>query len=93
MNTELLMDCIKSAASAYSTLELAKSECEDVVDAKIDNLVSASEDKITKEDKKNIKKIAKAIASDKVDSLAFEAKSLAALIIEVIEVRDGLVAA
>jgi len=85
MKNEQIIECIKRAASAYRALESARSECEDAVDAEIDFLVADCSEPITQTDKKNIKKIAKAIASSKVTAMANEAKSLAEMLVALME--------
>lgn len=39
--TELLLDCIAKAREAYATLEMAKEDCEAVVDAEMSSKTSA----------------------------------------------------
>ena len=83
--TELLIACISRVRDAYLTLETAKYDCDAVVDSEIDELVSQCSEPVTAVEKKNIKKIAKAFATNKANILQIEAKSLAGMLVDLLE--------
>lgn len=80
---ELLVCCISRARSAYYQLNVAKTDCDQVVNSEIEQLVASCDEKITAADKKNIKKIAKALADEKIKPLTREAMSLSAILLGV----------
>jgi len=87
MKNDQIIECIRRAASAYRTLETAKTGCEDAVDAEIDLLVSECSEPITDADKKNIRKIARATASTgrKLAALTNETMSMAEILVAMME--------
>lgn len=85
MDNKTLLDSLRRMATAYSELDRAKSDCADVIDSEIDLLVAASNDPITAGQKKSIKKIAKSMADEKVESLTEEAQGMADLLLIVME--------
>jgi len=76
---EAFADCIKRASGAYIDLARAQTDCNILVDAELDLLANEC-DRLTTVDKASIKKIAKALASDKADAIKRESKSLANIV-------------
>jgi len=85
----LIIECIGRVANAYQELEVAKSDCEAVVNAEIDTLVNTTSERITKATKANIKEIAKASISGKMKALAEKSAGISAIIEEMLERADG----
>jgi len=80
MEAQILIDSLGRMAGAHKTLAQATKDCADVIDSEIDLLVAASSDPITAGQKKSIKKIAKAMAQNKVKPLSDEAQGMAELL-------------
>jgi len=80
MESEHFITCIKRSSRAFEDLAGAQNDCKAKVDAEIDNLTTLCERRITPAEKSNIKKLVKAIASDKADSFKKEARSLAIIV-------------
>lgn len=78
-NSTGVNEAILRMTEAYRTLEQAKSDCADVVAAELDNLVSVNPGVISGVEKKNLIKIAKAMAAGKQKTLKVEAESMADL--------------
>lgn len=64
--------CVSLVRLAFEELERAKEDCKAKVDAAIGTFVASEPSAVTDADKKSIKKIAKALALDKVDELKGE---------------------
>jgi len=77
---EAFADCIKRASGAYIDLARAQTDCNILVDAELDLLANECDRPMTTVDKTSIKKIAKALASDKADAIKRESKSLANIV-------------
>lgn len=75
MEKDKLKTCISYCQVAYEELERAKEDCTAKVEAALLEFVGSSSTKITNADKKTIKKIAKAKATDKLDDLKREVAS------------------
>ena len=70
MELDKLKECIGHCEQAYQILEVDKADCNDQVEAAIDELVNSSKLSITKDDRASIKDVAKALSSEKVEELA-----------------------
>jgi len=86
---ERIIECIRKVASAYTALEVAKSDCDDVIDSEIELAVAECSEPITGTDKKNIKRIAKAISGQKVSGLIDEIGSISPIIADMFPGSDG----
>jgi hypothetical protein len=92
MEKEKIKQAIEICREAYATLEDAKSDCKDVVESAIDALCGLTEEmgKKThkevlanyKDDIKSIKKIAKAMATGKLDDIKAESEALSQMVDE-----------
>lgn len=65
-NKELLRETIGRMANAYTALELAKADCEDVVCAELDTFIAGINEPVPEPFKKAMIAQAKAIATNKV---------------------------
>jgi len=72
--------CLNGARVAFDELAISQDDCKLKIDAEIDLLAKALERSILPAEKTMIKKFAKALASDKTDSLKSEATVMADLI-------------
>jgi phosphotransferase system HPr-like phosphotransfer protein len=77
---EKIMRCLYAVVDHYKVLEEQKADCTANVDAELSLLVGECEKRITNDDKKAVKKLAKAMATDKENSLKSELKSLVDLL-------------
>ena len=85
MDTEKVSKTVRAIARHYTEFLARKADYEAQVEAEISLLVAESEDRITKVDKKNIKKAGQALAQEKGQELKHEATSLA----DIIEIAES----
>ena len=83
MNAQKARQAVEDMAIHYGALADAKEDCKTQVDARMELLVAESETPITKEDKANLKRAAKAMAAKKTDKVKAEAEELATLMNEI----------
>ena len=83
MNAQKARQAVEDMAIHYGALSDAKEDCKTQVDARMELLVAESETPITKEDKRNLKRAAKALAAEKTDKVKAEAEELATLMNEI----------
>jgi len=74
---------VDDMAIHYGALSDAKEDCKTKVDASLALLVAESETPITKEDKRNLKRAAKALAAEKSEKVRTDAEGLATLMNEI----------
>lgn len=79
-NKELLRETIGRMANAYTALELAKQECEDVVCSELDAFVSGVNAAVPEPFKKAMISQEKAIASNKARKYADQVKQAAEMV-------------
>lgn len=80
MEKEKVMRCLYAVKEHYANLEEIKLACNEQVDAELALLTSESEQRVTADDKKAIKKLGKAMATEKTASLENETQSLVNLL-------------
>ena len=78
MNTTDMKTTILRIADAYRSLEQAKQDFKDVVESEID-LMDGPTKCLSGHEKRNIKKLAKAVADEKIDDVTEESIGLTAL--------------
>lgn len=83
MNAQKARMAVEDIAAHYRTLAEAKEDCKTQVDARMELLVAESETPITKEDKTNLKRAAKALAAEKSEQVKTDAEELATLMNEI----------
>ena len=83
MNATKARAAVEDMAIHYGALSAAKEDCKTQVDARLTLLVAESETPITKEDKANLKRAARALAAEKTDKVKAEAEELATLMNEI----------
>jgi len=83
MGNEKVIECIKACAGQYRMLADHKDDCDTEIAANIDLLVAEEDKLITTETKASIKKIAKAIADDKLKKLTDDIENMIDLITEI----------
>ncbi len=83
MNAQKARAAVEDMAVHYGALSDAKEDCKAQVDARIALLVAESETPITKEDKRNLKRAAKALAAEKSEQVKTDAEELATLMNEI----------
>ena len=83
MNATKARAAVEDMAMHYRALAEAKEDCKGQVAARMELLVAESETLITKEDKVNLKRAAKALAAEKTDKVKAEAEELATLMNEI----------
>ena len=83
MNATKARDAVEDMAIHYGALSDAKEDCKTQVDARMALLVYESETPITKEDKANLKRAAKALAAEKSEKVRTDAEGLATLMNEI----------
>ena len=83
MNAQEARQAVEDMAVHYGDLADAKEDCKAQVDARIELLVAYSETPITKEDKANLKRAAKALAAEKSEQVKTDAEELATLMNEI----------
>ena len=66
-NKNALKSCIGRMVNAYTALELAKADCEDVVSAEIDTFVASINENVSDSMKKSMRDMAKTIATNKAN--------------------------
>ena len=83
MNAQKARVAVEDIAAHYRALAEAKEDCKTQVDARMELLVAESETPITKEDKTNLKRAAKALAAESTDKVKADAEELATLMNEI----------
>lgn len=83
MNAQKARQAVEDMAIHYGALADAKEDCKSQVAARMELLVAESETPITKEDKANLKRAAKALAAEKTDKVKADAEELATLMNEI----------
>ena len=83
MNATKARAAVEDMAIHYGALSDAKEDCKTQVDARLALLVAESETPITKEDKRNLKRAAKALAAEKSEQVKTDAEELATLMNEI----------
>lgn len=83
MNAQKALAAVEDMAVHYGALSDAKEDCKTQVDARMELLVAESETPITKEDKANLKRAAKAMAAESTDKVKADAEELATLMNEI----------
>ncbi len=83
MNATKARAAVEDMAIHYGALSDAKEDCKTQVDARLTLLVAESETPITKEDKRNLKRAAKALAAEKSEQVKTDAEELATLMNEI----------
>jgi hemerythrin-like domain-containing protein len=83
MNAQKARVAVEDMALHYRTLTEAKEDCKQQVAARMELLVAESETPITKEDKINLKRAAKALAAESTDKVKADAEELATLMNEI----------
>ena len=83
MNATKARAAVEDMAIHYGALSDAKEDCKTQVDARIALLVAESETPITKDDKRNLKRAAKALAAEKSEKVRTDAEGLATLMNEI----------
>ena len=83
MNAQKARVAVEDMATHYRTLAEAKEDCKQQVAARMELLVAESETPITKEDKANLKRAAKALAAEAADKVKADAEELATLMNEI----------
>ena len=83
MNATKARSAVEDMAIHYGALSDAKEDCKTQVDARLALLVAESEAPITKEDKRNLKRAAKALAAEKSEQVKTDAEELATLMNEI----------
>ena len=83
MNAQKARMAVEDMAMHYRALAEAKEDCKGQVDARMELLVAESEAPITKEDKRNLKRAAKALAAESTDKVKADAEELATLMNEI----------
>ena len=83
MNATKARAAVEDMAIHYGALSDAKEDCKTQVDARLALLVAESETPITKEDKINLKRAAKALAAEKSEQVKTDAEELATLMNEI----------
>ena len=83
MNAQKARAAVEDMAVHYGALSDAKEDCKAQVDARLALLVAESETPITKEDKRNLKRAAKALAAEKSEQVKTDAEELATLMNEI----------
>lgn len=83
MNAQKARAAVEDMAVHYGALSDAKEDCKAQVDSRMELLVAESETPITKEDKRNLKRAAKALAAEKSEQVKTDAEELAALMNEI----------
>ena len=83
MNAQKARAAVEDMAVHYGALSDAKEDCKAQVDSRIELLVAESGTPITKEDKRNLKRAAKALAAEKSEQVKADAEELATLMNEI----------
>lgn len=83
MNAQKARVAVEDMATHYRTLAKAKEDCKKQVAARMELLVAESETPITKEDKINLKRAAKALAAEATEKVKADAEELATLMNEI----------
>jgi len=83
MNATKARAAVEDMAIHYGALSDAKEDCKTKVDASLARLVAESETPVTKEDKRNLKRAAKALAAESTDKVKADAEELATLMNEI----------
>ena len=83
MNATKARAAVEDMAIHYGALSDAKEDCKAQVDARLALLVAESETPITKEDKRNLKRAAKALSAEKSEQVKTDAEELATLMNEI----------
>lgn len=83
MNTQKARVAVEDMALHYRALAEAKDDCKQQVEARMELLVAESETPITKEDKINLKRAAKALAAEATEKVKADAEELATLMNEI----------
>ena len=83
MNAQKARQAVEDMAIHYGALADAKEDCKTQVDARMELLVAESESPITREDKANLKRAAKALAAESTDKVKADAEELATLMNEI----------
>ena len=83
MNAQKARAAVEDMAVRYGALSDAKEDCKTQVDARMALLVYESETPITKDDKANLKRAAKALAAEKSEKVRTDAEGLATLMNEI----------
>ena len=83
MNAQKARAAVEDMAVHYGALSDAKEDCKAQVDSRMELLVAESETPITKEDKRNLKRAAKALAAEKSEQVKTDAEELATLMNEI----------
>ena len=89
MESKHFINCIKRSSRAFEDLTQAQDDCKLRVEAEIDLLAKECFRPITPAEKTNIKKFAKALASEKTDSLKKETKSMAKMVVAFFPVEQA----
>ena len=71
-----LYNCVSLCRKAYADLIESTDDCNDIVDSAISLYEKEGEKKLSQTEKKNIKKLAKSLASEKSDSLKIETTTM-----------------
>ena len=83
MDAQKTRAAVEVMACHFAALTEAKKICKDSVDAVIDQLVAESADPITRDDKRNLKRVAKALAKQTTEAEREDAEQFAALMAEI----------
>ena len=83
MDAQKTRAAVEVMAGHFAALTEAKEICKDSVDAVIDQLVAESADPITRDDKRNLKRAAKALAKQTASAEREDAEQFAALMAEI----------
>ena len=83
MNATKARAAVEDMATHYRTMAEAKEDCKQQVASRMELLVAESEAPITKEDKINLKRAAKALAAESTDKVKADAEELATLMNEI----------
>lgn len=76
MEDQKLYNCVSLCRKAYADLIEATDDCNDIVESAISLFEKEGGKKLSQTEKKNIKKLAKSLASEKSDSLKLETKAM-----------------
>lgn len=76
MEDQKLYNCVSLCRKAYADLIESTDDCNDIVDSAISLYEKEGEKKLSQTEKKNIKKLAKSLASEKSDSLKVETTTM-----------------
>lgn len=83
MNAQKARAAVEDMAIHYGAMSDAKDDCKQQVAARMELLVAESETPITKEDKRNLKRAAKAMAAEATEKVKADAEELATLMNEI----------